>query len=107
DLRESPEAARTELTAVHDASYLDRLEAVAARGGGSLDPDTVMNGDSWRAALRSAGGAVAAVEWSLANRAPAFSAGRPPGHHALRAQAMGFCLLAGACIASRAGLRLG
>src|SRR5690606_518563 len=107
DIRESPEAAPADLTAVHDAAYLERLEALAVRGGGSLDVDTVMNADSWRAALRSAGGAVAAVESALATGAPAFSAGRPPGHHALRAQSMGFCLLANAVIAARAGQRLG
>jgi acetoin utilization deacetylase AcuC-like enzyme len=106
-LREAPRAPMEALAAVHAAAYLDRLQAVARRGGGVLDEDTVMNGDSWEAALRSAGGAMAAVEHAVATRSTAFSAGRPPGHHALRDRAMGFCLLANAVIAARHGQSLG
>lgn len=104
---EAPAAAHDLLASVHAAGYLARLREVAGRGGGRLDDDTTMNDASWRAAERSAGGAVAAVEHALAGRGSAFSAGRPPGHHALQDQAMGFCLLGNAVIATRAAQRLG
>jgi acetoin utilization deacetylase AcuC-like enzyme len=107
DWREAPRAPKEALAAVHAPAYLDRLQTVARGGGGVLDEDTVMNGDSWEAALRSAGGAMAAVEHAVATRSTAFSAGRPPGHHALRDRAMGFCLLANAVIAARHGQSLG
>ena len=105
--RESPEAPVELLESVHAATYLRRLRNTAEQGGGVLDADTTMSADSWRAALRSAGGAVAAVQHALAGKGSAFSAGRPPGHHALRDAAMGFCLLGNAVIAARAGQALG
>jgi acetoin utilization deacetylase AcuC-like enzyme len=107
DLREAPRAPIASLAAVHASTYLDQLRAVAERGGGILDEDTVMNRESWEAALRSVGGALAAVERAIATRSSAFSAGRPPGHHALHDRAMGFCLLANAVIATRHAQSLG
>lgn len=104
---ESPLAPGASIESVHDADYLRELEDTASRGGGVLDADTTMSAESWHAALRSAGGAVAAVEHAMAARGPAFSAGRPPGHHALRDRAMGFCLLGNAVIAARAGRERG
>jgi acetoin utilization deacetylase AcuC-like enzyme len=105
--RESPEVARDLLLTVHDASYLTRLEALAEAGGGELDADTKMNSASWEAALRSAGGAVAAADHALDHGSGAFSAGRPPGHHALRGTAMGFCLLGNVVLAARRALGRG
>ena len=107
EVRESPSAPLELVEAVHDRAYLDQLRGTAARGGGVLDADTTMSAASWEAALRSAGGAVAAVEHAMSGQGSAFSAGRPPGHHALRDQAMGFCLLANAVIAARAGRKRG
>lgn len=95
------------LLRVHPGRYLDHLEAMAAAGGGEFDPDTVMSRGSWEAALHAAGAAVAAVGHALERREPAFAAVRPPGHHALAAQAMGFCLLANAVIAAREALARG
>lgn len=100
-IREAQPAAREPLLAVHPAVYLDHLEQVSARGGGALDPDTVLNAASWEAALGAAGAVLAAVSDALAGR-PAFAAIRPPGHHALADRAMGFCLLANAVIGVRA-----
>jgi len=100
-VQEARPATREPLLAVHPAHYLDHLEQVADGGGGALDPDTILNGQSWNAALGAAGAVLAAVADALAGR-PAFAAVRPPGHHALADRAMGFCLLANAVIGVRA-----
>lgn len=105
--RESPQVALDLVRTVHDAAYLDRLAAIAEAGGGALDADTHMSSASWEAALRSAGGAVAAAEYALDHGSGAFSAGRPPGHHALAGSAMGFCLLGNVVLAARSALARG
>ena len=107
DLRESPITNLAELLVVHDTGYLAHLAETAQRGGGVLDADTVMSSASWDAARRSAGGALAAVDHALEHSATAFSAGRPPGHHALHDTAMGFCLLANAVLAAKRAASLG
>ncbi|HEU4977578.1 MAG TPA: histone deacetylase [Solirubrobacteraceae bacterium] len=105
EVRDSPQAARPALEAVHPAAYLDALEAFCARGGGALDMDTVASAGSWEAALHSAGGAVALVDLLLGGEARAgASAHRPPGHHAEAARPMGFCLLSNVAIAARHAL---
>jgi len=104
--REARPAARQAVERVHPASYLDGLERLAWQGGGVLDADTVMSGDSWEAALAAAGVAIAAVERGL-ERGAAFGATRPPGHHALAARAMGFCVINNAVVAARQAQHLG
>jgi acetoin utilization deacetylase AcuC-like enzyme len=67
--------------------------------------DTVVSRDSFEAGLHAAGGAVRMVELLLDGSAPyAFSAHRPPGHHALQARAMGFCLFNNVAVAARHAL---
>jgi acetoin utilization deacetylase AcuC-like enzyme len=87
-------ATRAELERVHPAWYLDRLDEMAAQGGGWIDADTRMSGGSAEAARLAAGAGLAAIEALDGGAAEAaFCAVRPPGHHATRTTAMGFCLV--------------
>lgn len=89
----SPSIERSELALVHDPSYIEMIESFCRQGGGALDMDTFAGHGSWEAALTAAGGVRALVD-ELESRSDAtgFAISRPPGHHALRARAMGFCL---------------
>ena len=93
---------------MHPQSHVDAVRETTARGG-AFDLDTPSSPGSWEAALHAAGGACAMAEALLGGDAPvAFSALRPPGHHAERARAMGFCLFNNVAIAARHALdRLG
>jgi acetoin utilization deacetylase AcuC-like enzyme len=78
----------------HDPALLTGLERLTEDGGGEIDPDTPLLPDSLAAACLSAGAGVDAVDRIIRGEAGrAFIAGRPPGHHATRSRAMGFCLL--------------
>jgi len=81
------------LKAVHTPAYLNLLE-LSCRKGGQLDADTYTTPQSWELAHLAAGGAIAVVEavWKREARR-GFALCRPPGHHAMRGQGMGFCLL--------------
>jgi acetoin utilization deacetylase AcuC-like enzyme len=82
------------------------LEQVEASGQSrALDPDTAANAGTWKAALRAAGAAVAATDAVIDGRAEnAFCAVRPPGHHATRDEAMGFCFFNNVAVAARHAL---
>ena len=87
---------------VHTPAYLERLQLITQRGGGHLDADTYVNTDTYQAALLAAGGVinlVDAVMWKQATNG--FALVRPPGHHALVHNGMGFCIFANAAIAAR------
>jgi acetoin utilization deacetylase AcuC-like enzyme len=99
-------ADRTTLQRVHPARHLDALEAMAAAGGGAIDPDTHLGPRSWDAIVASAGTAVRAVTEVLSG-GTAFAATRPPGHHALAERAMGFCFVNNAVVAARHAQALG
>ncbi|HLB54274.1 MAG TPA: histone deacetylase [Gemmatimonadales bacterium] len=106
-LREAEPALAEALERVHPARYLDHLATLASSGGGMLDYDTFMSSASFEAAGAAAGAALAAVHHAHEGRGHAFAAIRPPGHHALRETAMGFCFLANAVIAARQAQALG
>ena len=102
---ESPAASRGALEAVHPAGHVSRIEGLAARGGGMLDPDTVVSEHSFEAARHAAGGALLLAELLVTGSSPTgFSIHRPPGHHAEATRAMGFCLFNSVAVAARHAL---
>ncbi len=86
-------ASDVQLEKVHSPEHVARVKSVVARGGGHLDPDTYTNTHSLDAARLAAGALVRAVDAVMADEVDnAFALVRPPGHHATRSRAMGFCL---------------
>ena len=99
----APRASTEALVLAHPERYVRAIENAAPREGlVHIDADTSMSPGTYEAALRGAGAAVAAVDQVMTATAKnAFSAMRPPGHHAERQQAMGFCFFNNAAIAAR------
>jgi acetoin utilization deacetylase AcuC-like enzyme len=99
---EAPLVHRSQLLRVHDAAFIDFVEASSPyEGTRALDPDTSMNPHTLDAAYHAAGGAVMAVDLVMRGEAKnAFVACRPPGHHATRNQAMGFCFFNNVAVAA-------
>ena len=91
---DAPAATREQLMRVHDAAYIDSIESnVPPQGIVHLDADTALNPFSYQAALRAAGAVVLGVDLVMGKKVEnVFCNIRPPGHHAERARAMGFCI---------------
>ena len=105
---DAPIVSRQDLDRVHDAAYIDRVYALAPGKGQApveIDGDTMMSPGTLRAAERAAGAGVLAVDLVMRGEAgPVFCAVRPPGHHAVRGQAMGFCLFNNIAVAAGAAM---
>ncbi|WP_276270545.1 histone deacetylase family protein [Haloarcula litorea] len=95
---------------VHDPDYIDEFREFCDDGGGDWDADTVAVEATWDAALASAGlsvWAARAAGTDVSDRDTPFALGRPPGHHAVADDAMGFCFINNAGVAAQAALEDG
>ncbi|MEO8937655.1 MAG: histone deacetylase family protein [Burkholderiaceae bacterium] len=103
-----PLASDEDLLRAHTQAHLDQLRDCAPEAGyAALDADTMMCPATLQAVRRAAGAAIAATDAVIAGRARnAFCAIRPPGHHAMRTHAMGFCFVNNVAVAVRHALEV-
>ena len=94
------DAMRDELLRVHDAAYVSQIEGTSGRATTVFDADTRANDRTYAAAVRAAGAAICAVEAACGDGLRSFVFCRPPGHHAERSRAMGFCFFNNVAVAA-------
>ena len=107
EYRDAEPVDRERVEAVHDEEYVESLATFCESGGGNWDADTVVSEGTWDAASVSA----SLAEWTAHTaldgadgRQTPFSIGRPPGHHAVEDDAMGFCFFNNAAVAAQAAI---
>lgn len=101
-LPEPRKASPEEIALIHEPGYIDQVRKSCQSGMRALDADTRISPDSYEAALLAAGGGLVAVDKVMDGTCDnVFCAVRPPGHHAERQYAMGFCLFNNVAIAAR------
>ena len=91
---------------VHHPNHIKSVENLAVRGGGQLDPDTIVSPQTYDVALLAVNAWLDGVDQVLHRHSPAFVAARPPGHHAMPNYGMGFCIFNNVAIAAHYALSL-
>lgn len=106
DRMEAPEASEADIALSHPQAYIDAMrDAQPSSGMVQIDADTSASPGTWEAALKGVGGCLAAVDAVISgDHKRAFVATRPPGHHAEKSRAMGFCLFGNIAIAAQHAL---
>ena len=105
EVRSPADATTRQIELIHSPRYIEKVERTADSGGGSLDMDTTLSSESYRAACKAAGALVESVDGCLEGEfSRSFCLVRPPGHHALPNRGMGFCLFNNVAIGARYAL---